>query len=143
MATQNAIAPQSPQYLFVYGTLRPKTRHEMAKWLARQADVVGNAQFQGKMYRIEDYPGVTPSRDASAQVRGEVFALRQKNAQKVLQRLDEYEEYNAADEKNSEFVRRVRKIQIDPNRPAVDCWIYLYNRRPKKNQTRILTGEWG
>ena len=50
-------------YLFVYGTLRRDTNSEMFQLLARQADFVGGANYQGKLYKIDDYPGVVASKN--------------------------------------------------------------------------------
>lgn len=78
------------QFLFVYGTLRRDTNGQMYHLLARNADFVGEATFQGKLYKVDYYPGIVPSEDADDLVLGEVYRLRNPNY--VLSHLDQYEE---------------------------------------------------
>ena len=51
-------------HLFVYGTLRRGFRHLMADLLAEQAEFVGEGVFQGRLYDLGSYPGVTASNHA-------------------------------------------------------------------------------
>lgn len=64
------------QLLFVYGTLRRDSRHEMARYLERSAEFVGSALYCGKPYMIAHYPGVVASRNSKDLVHGDVFRLR-------------------------------------------------------------------
>ena len=73
--------------MFVYGgTLQRKVGSRMHRLLARHGDLIGDATYQGRLYRIGYYPGGVPSDDPVDVVRGEVYRLRNPNP--VLRRLD-------------------------------------------------------
>jgi len=113
------------EFLFVYGTLRRATRSEMYHVLARHAELVGEATYQGKLYNVDYYPGVVPSDDPADAVQGEVYRLR--NARVVLSRLDQYEECGHGFPEPTEFVREIQKVHVRGGE-TVPAWIYLYNR---------------
>jgi len=75
--------------LFVYGTLRPGARSPMARYLTANADLIGRARYQGRLYRVAHYPGVVPSRHPQEWVIGDV--LRLADPERVLRRLDIHE----------------------------------------------------
>jgi len=52
--------PQKEEYFFAYGTLRRDFRHEMFRVLARHADFVGRAEYQGKLYDVANTPPPFP-----------------------------------------------------------------------------------
>ena len=58
----------------------------MHRLLTRHCDLIGDANYQGRLYWIGYYPGVVPSDDPADVVRGEVYRLR--NANLVLRRTD-------------------------------------------------------
>jgi gamma-glutamylcyclotransferase (GGCT)/AIG2-like uncharacterized protein YtfP len=58
----------------------------MHRLLARHGDLISDATYQGRLYRIGYYPGGVPSDDPVDVVRGEVYRLRNPNP--VLRRLD-------------------------------------------------------
>ncbi len=64
------------EFLFVYGTLRRDVVGEMYRLLARYSDFVGEATYQGKLYKVTHYPGVVPSNDPADLVQGEVYRIR-------------------------------------------------------------------
>lgn len=127
----------SAEYLFVYGTLRRDTRSETAHLLARHADFVADGTFQGRLYRIDSYPGVVPSDHPSDVVQGEVYALREPDA--VLPKLDQYEECSPEFPEPHEYVRRREEIVL-ANGSTCEAWIYLYNRSTE-GAPRILSGD--
>lgn len=113
------------EYLFVYGTLRRDTQSEMYHLLARFANFLGDATFQGELYLVDYYPGVVPSTRSEATVRGEVYRLF--DPAKVLQKLDEYEECGPEFLQPAEYVRRKEHVLLKDGRDIV-AWIYIYNR---------------
>lgn len=113
------------EFLFAYGTLRQQAEGEIPRWLTRYADLVGEATYQGKLYRIADYPGVVPSEDPAHLVWGELYRLR--DAGLLLSRLDRYEECGPGFPQPTEYVREVRQVQLR-NGPVIPAWVYLYNR---------------
>ncbi len=124
-------------FLFVYGTLRRDIGSEMYHLLARYADFVGNAIYQGKLYKIDDYPGVVPSDDPSDIVHGEVYRLREPEL--VLSRLDQYEECGPGFPEPTEFIRAIQQVQLESGE-TISAWVYLYNG-PTEHLDLILSGD--
>ncbi|MEM9444691.1 MAG: gamma-glutamylcyclotransferase family protein [Verrucomicrobiota bacterium] len=112
--------------LFVYGTLRPSFDHPMSEFLQNHSILVGSGSYQGKLFHVEDYPGVIPSYSKDDLVIGEVFKLKQPEL--ILPKLDEYEAYYPELDKDSSiFVRTLATIHMN-NNTSLDAWVYLYNR---------------
>ena len=95
------------------------------------------ATYQGQMFQVADYPGITPSENAKDQVVGELYLLS--NTIKLLNVLDEYEEYNAEKKDESLFVREQVKVTLKGK--EIETYAYLYNKKidPK---TRIVSGDY-
>lgn len=107
--------------LFVYGTLRPGSRHPMARFLAEHARHLGPAQMPGRLYDLGCYPGMIAAQDAGDRVIGDLFAI-QGDADTVLSKLDEYE--GATSEPR--LFQRVRGVaELDAGN-AVAAWFYEY-----------------
>ena len=111
-------------YLFVYGTLRSATNSEMFQLLARHADFVGAASYQGQLYNIDDYPGVVPSKNKTDLVQGEVYQLH--DADFILQQLDDYEECGPSFLQPTEYIRELCEVRLQ-NDEFIKAWIYRYN----------------
>jgi gamma-glutamylcyclotransferase (GGCT)/AIG2-like uncharacterized protein YtfP len=111
-------------YLFVYGTLRRVSNSEMFQQLARQADFVGEASYQGRLYKIDGYPGVVPSKNKTDLVQGEVYQLHDAN---LLSQLDDYEECSAGFLQPTEYVRELCEVRLK-NDQLIQAWFYRYNR---------------
>jgi gamma-glutamylcyclotransferase (GGCT)/AIG2-like uncharacterized protein YtfP len=123
--------------LFVYGTLRKETDSEIHHLLTRYADFVGKGTYQGRLYKIDNYPGVIPSGDPTDQVHGEVFCLREPEI--LLSRLDQYEECGPGFPEPSEYVRKKQEVRLKNGR-KLTAWIYIYNR-PVKGLQWIASGD--
>jgi gamma-glutamylcyclotransferase (GGCT)/AIG2-like uncharacterized protein YtfP len=113
------------QHLFVYGTLRRDSRHEMYRLLARNADFVGDAVFRGRLYLIDDYPGAVPSASPDDIVKGELYLLERPD--QVLPKLDDYEEFDSARPQASLYRRELRDVRLE-NGSVRKAWIYLFNK---------------
>jgi gamma-glutamylcyclotransferase (GGCT)/AIG2-like uncharacterized protein YtfP len=111
--------------LFVYGSLRRDTGHEMQVLLANSAEFIGYATFQAKLYLIDGYPGAIPSSCPDDLVHGEVYQLSDPDL--LLQQLDEYEECGLGFPELTEYSRAVCEIWLT-NGKALPAWVYLYNR---------------
>lgn len=111
-------------FLFVYGTLRLDTRHKMANWLAKRADFIGNGCYQGRLYKIGNYPGAVPSDKVSDQVHGVVYHLRFPAF--ILDTLDAYEECAPNFPEPTEYARKRQPIRMQAGN-TLAAWIYLYN----------------
>ena len=112
-------------YLFVYGSLRRGTNSDMFQLLARQADFVGAASYQGKLYKIDDYPGAVASKNKTDLVYGEVYQLHDANF--ILPQLDDYEECGAGFLQPTEYVRELCEVKLQNNQ-IIQAWLYRYNR---------------
>src|SRR5450631_2091454 len=77
-------------YLFVYGTLRRRSRHPMARRLADSAHHVGAARIAGRLYDLGRFPGLKEPRSADDSVQGDVYDLGE-NAEQTLRAMDAYE----------------------------------------------------
>jgi len=113
-----------PDLLFVYGTLRRASRHRAHERLARAAEPFGEGTVAGRLYLVEDYPGLVAAAGESARVRGEVYRLV---APSVLADLDRYEGCDAVDPARGLYRRARAEVVLDDGR-SVTAWVYLYNR---------------
>ena len=123
--------------LFVYGTLRRDMRSEMSQLLERHAGFVAEGRYQGRLYRIDYYPGVVPSDNPTETVKGEVYSLR--DSQVVLQELDRYEECGPGFAEPTEYVRRFETVTLLDG-AVCRAWIYIYNH-PIDRYTPIPSGD--
>jgi len=126
------------EYLFVYGSLRKDFSSPAREVLDEHAEYVGEATFQGKLYKIDWYPGVVPSDDPDDTVIGEVYKIIDRD--EVFSKLDRYEGCSPADPKPHAFVRKQRLVTLN-NGGTVDAWIYLYTR-PVSGKDRIISGDY-
>jgi gamma-glutamylcyclotransferase (GGCT)/AIG2-like uncharacterized protein YtfP len=122
--------------LFVYGTLRRGTGHRMQALLASAAEFIGEASFQGCMFRVGRYPGVVESVNPRDQVTGDVFRIRQGDP--ILGKLDRYEGCDRSDPA-APYTREVRQVTLISGR-RVNAWVYLY-QRPTERLERIVSGD--
>ena len=123
--------------LFVYGTLRRDAGSKMHHPLAEYADFVAEATYQGRLYRVDYYPGAVPSHNRMDRVRGEVYALREPEI--VLPKLDHYEECGPGFPEPTEYIRRREEIML-ADQTRCRAWVYIYNR-PTDRLERIASGD--
>ncbi len=116
--------PDKDEYLFVYGTLRKGYGNELHKLIARNAEFIGMATYQGKMYNLGEYPGIVPSSNDSDIVLGELYKLT--NPLRLVKILDEYEEYYPENEEDSVFLRK--EIEVSVADTTYQSYGYVYNR---------------
>ncbi len=118
-------------HLFVYGTLRGDSSHEMASHLKQHAQHLGRATYQGRLYKIGWYPGVVPSEDVRDQVQGDLFQIE--DAETLLKQLDRYEECGPGFPEPTEYCRVTQNIS-NQNGEIVTAWIYLYQWPVQESQ---------
>jgi pyruvate carboxylase len=128
--------PDVEEYLFVYGTLRRDCGNDLHRLIARNSDYVGMATFQGQMFQVVEYPGIVASENAADQVVGELYLLSK--TIKLLNVLDEYEEFDSEDLTASLFVRE--KVDVNLKGKVINSFAYLYNR-PVGSLKRIASGD--
>lgn len=124
-------------HLFVYGTLRRGAETRMYRLLAQHSDFVGEAVWQGRLYKVDTYPGAVPSDDPVHRVRGEVYALREPAG--ILAALDVYEECGPGSAEPTEYVRAPQEVVVDDGRRLM-AWVYVY-QRPTTGLKEIVSGD--
>lgn len=107
-----------PNLIAFYGTLRPSSNRSEFTRLKGLKVLDKVCRIRGIVYDLGDYPGLLPG---DGEVEVEICELVDP---KVLQSIDEYEEYRLTQPADSLFVRF--PIQL-PGTPE-ECWIYFYNQ---------------
>lgn len=121
--------------LFVYGTLRRGSRHPLAGQLAAKARHLGEARYNGRLYRITHYPGAVPSSTPDEWVFGDLFELTDTD---LLVALDRYEGCGPTDPQPTQYVRQLQTVALADGTTA-ETWMYVYNR-PVETRERIKSG---
>jgi gamma-glutamylcyclotransferase (GGCT)/AIG2-like uncharacterized protein YtfP len=124
-------------YLFVYGTLRRDSNSEMYHLLAHYGHFVDYATYQGKLYKVDYYPGLVPSDNPHDVVHGEVYKFSCPDI--VLSRLDDYEECGPKFSKPTEYVRRKENVKTKSGE-VITAWVYIYDR-PTEGLQLIQSGD--
>jgi gamma-glutamylcyclotransferase (GGCT)/AIG2-like uncharacterized protein YtfP len=125
-------------YLFVYGSLMSTAGHRMGARLRREAQRIGAATVQGRLYRVSWYPGAVDSTDPAQRVHGEVWALG--DPKLALVWLDDYEGILPGRHETGEYRRVERPVRLATG-AEMAAWVYLY----QKDVTRlpaIADGRW-
>lgn len=115
-----------PTRLFVYGTLRKGHVHPMPVWLEQQAQWLGQAWFQGQLFKVADYPGAIDSANPADRVLGDVYELH--DFEPCIARLDDYEECGPSQALPHLYRREIRDVQRVGAAERMSAWIYIYNR---------------
>ena len=124
-------------YLFVYGTLRRRSRHPMARRLAELAYHVGPAKIAGRLYDLGRYPGLQHALSPDDWVQGDVYDLGEQSAA-ALAEMDAYE--NGESPQPAFFDRqRASAILLDGRHESV--WVYWFRGAAKEEQ-RIVSGSY-
>ncbi|HZZ79308.1 MAG TPA: gamma-glutamylcyclotransferase family protein [Gemmataceae bacterium] len=121
-------------YLFVYGTLRRRSRHPMAKRLAAAARHVGAATIAGRLYDLGRFPGLKPPRSREDLVHGDVYDLGDA-ALRTLDEMDAYE--NAESPPPTPYEREIATVHLSDGR-ELDAWVYWY--RGGVNEPQFIAG---
>jgi gamma-glutamylcyclotransferase (GGCT)/AIG2-like uncharacterized protein YtfP len=117
-------------YLFVYGTLRPNSGHEMGIWFAQHAHYIGQATLRGQLYQVSYYPALVQGSD---HVIGDIYAC----PSELWQRLDEFEE---AVGDNAEYERHLTPVLLATGQ-WLSAWVYWY-QRPTTSFQPVIGGDW-
>ena len=115
--------------LFVYGTLRSGFRNRYARMLAARAVLLGPARMRGRLYHLQQYPGMRTSACPGEWVVGELYMLP---GAASLSALDRYE--------GPRFRRKCCHAfdAAGRRRPA---WVYEYLGRVSESH-RIPSGDY-
>jgi gamma-glutamylcyclotransferase (GGCT)/AIG2-like uncharacterized protein YtfP len=116
-----------PRRLFVYGTLRRDSGHELYHLLARHGHFVDDVRVQGRLFDLGSYPGLVLE-GHNRFVSGELYEITS-NWPHVVARLDEYEGCAADDPEPHEYRRELIEV-IRPTGAREKAWAYVLNRDP-------------
>jgi gamma-glutamylcyclotransferase (GGCT)/AIG2-like uncharacterized protein YtfP len=106
--------------------------------LANHCEYFSEGVMPGKLYEVCGYPGAIQSSSANDKVFGELYQLLGRD--RVLARLDEYEECSGRFPKPHEYTREQVSIELCAG-GLVLAWVYLYNRDVSKLR-QILSGDY-
>jgi gamma-glutamylcyclotransferase (GGCT)/AIG2-like uncharacterized protein YtfP len=125
-------------HLFVYGSLMSTARHPMGERLRAEAQLIGAATIQGRLYRVSWYPGVVESADPGDRVHGEVYVLGDPG--RALAWLDAYEGIAADNDASAEYTRLERPVRLATGEETA-AWVYLY-RKDVSGLALVAEGRW-
>ena len=114
----------SPDFLLVYGTLRPPFDNQFALYLRNRSRCLGEGTFTGHVFDIGSYPGAIYNEVADTLVCGTVYDIGNQK-ETTLTYLDYFEGVGGDFENPTEFIRAIVPVYVDNQ--TVDCWVYLYN----------------
>ncbi len=123
----------TPQYLFVYGTLR---RHCLNHPLLTDCVYVADAHMRGELYEVNNYPAAIASE--SGLIAGELYCLE--HPEQLLPILDDYEECAAHCPEPHEYLRCQQTVTLTDQK-YLAAWVYIYNR-PTESLQRIWSGDY-
>ena len=126
--TERAVM-DTPELMFVYGTLRKDTATAMSRLLACHCAYVSGGLLQGRLYDVGGYPGVVGSDTPGENVVGDLYRIIDRDV--VLPRLDEYEHCTQDFPEPHEYLREKRPVTL-PDGESVTAWVYLYNHDTAK-----------
>ena len=124
--------------LFLYGTLLPE--HAPGELALRLASLrrLGEGTVRGALYDFGEYPGAVLDANAGGSVYGTIFELPEDG--ELLRILDNYEGFDPMNMQASLFVRVLQPVTLADGE-TVQCWMYLYNRKPG-DARRIPSGRY-
>jgi gamma-glutamylcyclotransferase (GGCT)/AIG2-like uncharacterized protein YtfP len=111
------------EYLFIYGTLMRTFAHPMHWVLESYAEFMGEAKVRGRLYEIDDYPGLVVT-DKEFFVEGELYRVH--TPEPLFTELDRYEECSPEFPQPHEYLRLMREVFLKEG-GTINAWIYCYN----------------
>ena len=115
--------------LFVYGTLRPGSKNEVAKYLERSARHMGSGQVAGRLYLVTHYPALGAPQHETEWIKGDLF---EGINQELWQVLDKYE--------GEQYTREQTDVRMD-NGEILAAYVFRY-LLPTESLEWIRSGDW-
>jgi gamma-glutamylcyclotransferase (GGCT)/AIG2-like uncharacterized protein YtfP len=129
--------------VFVYGTLRPGGLYHPAHLLGRTTAEEPATLRGAVLHEGPGYPYALEDADAvPGVVHGELMTLVEEGYERVLEALDELEEYRPGDP-SSLYLREAREVTRTADGAAVRAWVYLAAPRLAarlRAEARIVAG---
>jgi pyruvate carboxylase len=129
--------PANRELLFTYGSLRKGENHPVLRQVLPHLKYLGVAEFGGVMYDLGEYPGVIPSENPKAKIKGDLFEVIARRND-VFRALDQYEEYDRSKPGNSLFIRRRMPVK-DARGKSQLSWIYLINLSKTGQVAKVIS----
>lgn len=102
----------------LYGSLLRSFPTQRRLGISARLRFVGPCRIAGRLYDLGRYPGFLPG---DGEVRGELYEALDG---RILDRLDEFEEFDVGRIEQSLYLRR----KLPLIEPAGEAWVYVYNR---------------
>lgn len=128
----------TPEFIFVYGTLRKQIALDMYHVLASHCEYLSDGFMHGKLFEVCGYPGAIESSEAGDKVFGELYKML--DAKRVLACLDDYEECSDSFPMPQEYIRKLLSVELSAGGSVV-AWVYLYNHDVSKLR-QIVSGDY-
>lgn len=129
---------ETPEFIFVYGTLRKQIVSNMHHVFAGHCEYFSDGTMNGKLYEVCGYPGAIESGGVNDKVFGELYKMLDRK--RVLAWLDDYEECSDSFPLPKEYSRKRISIELFGGGSVV-AWVYLYNHDVSKLQ-QIISGDY-
>lgn len=120
------MARQSPDRVFVYGTLREGFSNRGRSILTTHGTLLGTATVEGRLYDVGSFPALVTDGPRDQAVTGEVYELVDEPT-RALERLDRYEGARGADP--GPYRREQVTAQLDDG-TELRVWTYVWTRPP-------------
>ncbi len=114
-------------YLFVYGTLNPKSAPKEIAAVVKQLTYIGDGFVRGRLYDLGDFPGIKLRSNSKTKVRGQIYKLPADH--NAISSIDAYEEYYPKRLDKSLYLRKLTDVELE-NGKTVRSWVYEYNGQP-------------
>jgi gamma-glutamylcyclotransferase (GGCT)/AIG2-like uncharacterized protein YtfP len=112
------------QLIFVYGTLLKDAGAAMHSLLATHCQYFTDGYAQGRLYEVEDYPGLIESSSPQDRVKGELYLILDET--NLLAELDTYEGCGESCSEPHLYIRKKVTIFREDGE-TVSAWVYIYN----------------
>lgn len=128
----------TPQYLFVYGSLRSGFHNPAYQYISQYFTLVGNARVKGHLYHMGDFPAAQPCHE-EAYIVGELYAIKNNDEFAwAISQLDDYEGIHTEEGEIEYYKRETTTAYI--NGQTITAWIYWY-AQPIINKPFIPSGD--
>ncbi|MDH5409639.1 MAG: gamma-glutamylcyclotransferase [Gammaproteobacteria bacterium] len=111
--------------LFVYGTLLSGIGHPMNELMQQFASLKGEGYISGRLYDLNEYPGLVLSNNENKKVWGELYEIQ--NETELFKYLDDYEGCAPHSPDPHEYHRNIVTVH-DTSHAGLLAWTYLYTQ---------------
>lgn len=126
--------------IFVYGTLMDGLIQEVLPGIERYVKRKKKGKINARLFDLGEYPAARRTRLPNKVVYGLLYELDPKQVENVLDKMDDYEEYDPKKKNNSLYIRKLTPVIMESG--GLDkAWVYWYNK-PVNAGDEIKTGDY-